>query len=403
MRQDRFEVSRGAGVLVLAALVSLGACRESGNKPDGGNGQAETARVELLGAVGECVQTSALEFRTAAGELESATAALVARPEAATREAAREAFRRAMDAWQVLEVMQFGPAATRNLPGGAELRDNIYSWPLVSRCAVEEQLVSKGYESASFPTTLVTRRGLYALEYLLFYEGSDTSCAPSSPIVAGGTWAALSTEEREARKRAYAAVAAADVRGRAAQLVEAWEAGKGDFARTLATAGPGNTVYPTSQAALNSVSDALFYVELMVKDTKLARPLGLRECAAETCPEYVESRFSGRSKANVRANLVGFRRLAEGCGTGFEGKGFDDLLEAAGSEPLAAKLRERRVAAQAALDAVEEADLELALAQDKASVRALYDALKGVTDVLKTEVATVLDLELPQTVEGDND
>jgi hypothetical protein len=36
-------------------------------------------------------------------------------------------------------------------------------------------------------------------------------------------------------------------------------------------------------------------------------------------------------------------------------------------------------------------------------VRALYDAVKGVTDVLKTEVVTVLDLELPQKVEGDND
>jgi hypothetical protein len=41
--------------------------------------------------------------------------------------------------------------------------------------------------------------------------------------------------------------------------------------------------------------------------------------------------------------------------------------------------------------------------QDKASVRAFYDALKGVTDLLKTEVVTVLDLELPQTLEGDND
>ena len=36
-------------------------------------------------------------------------------------------------------------------------------------------------------------------------------------------------------------------------------------------------------------------------------------------------------------------------------------------------------------------------------VRALYDAVKGVTDLLKTELISVLDLELPTSLEGDND
>jgi predicted lipoprotein len=335
--------------------------------------------------------------------MKAAAEALEARPEAGTRQTAREAFHRAMEAWQVLEPMQVGPAAPRSLPGGAELRDNIYSWPLVSRCAIEEQIVSRGYQSSSFPSTLVSRRGLYALEYLLFYEGSDTECSSSSVIVADGTWAALPAEEREARKRAYAAVVAANVKQRADELVEAWEAGKGNFSQTFETAGPGNAVYASSQAALNSVSDALFYVEEVVKDKKIARPLGLRECSSDTCPELLESPFARRAKQNVTANLVGYRRLVEGCGANFEGMGFDDLLGAVGTEALAVKLAERVRAAQTALQAVEEADLAQALAQDKASVRAVYDGLKGVTDVMKTELATVLDLELPAAVEGDND
>jgi predicted lipoprotein len=405
MKQGHFQGLRRAGAVALTALVGLSACSES-KKPDGGTpptGQAETTRVALLGAVSACVQSGALEFQTAAGELKTAAAALAASPGAGTRQAAREAFHKAMDAWQVLEVMQIGPAAPRSLPGGAELRDNIYSWPLVSRCAVEEQIVSRGYESANFPNSLVSRRGLYAVEYLLFYEGADTECSSSSVIVADGTWAALPAEEREARKRAYASVAAAEVLARANQLVEAWAAGKGDFSRTFETAGSGSTVYPTSQAALNSVSDALFYVEEVVKDKKIARPLGLRECTGDTCPELLESPFARRAKANIAANLVGYRRLAQGCGAGFEGVGFDDLLGAVGTEPLAVKLSERVAAAQASLQAVEEADLAQALTQDKASVRAVYDGLKGVTDVMKTELATVLDLELPQAVEGDND
>ncbi|MFP2910503.1 imelysin family protein [Pyxidicoccus sp. 3LFB2] len=305
-----------------------------------------------------------------------------------------------MDRWQVLEVMQIGPAAPRNMPGGAELRDNIYSWPLVSRCAVEEQIVNKSYETASFPTSLVSRRGLAALEYLLFYEGADTACPATSAIVSQGTWAALSQEEREARKRAYAVAAANDVKNRAAQLVEAWEGG---FARTLETAGSGNAVYPTSQAALNSVSDALFYLEKEVKDMKLARPLGLRDCSTASCPEHLESPFAKRSKANVRANLLGFRRIVQGCGASYEGTGFDDLLEASGAGEMASRMRERMIAAEAGIAAVEEDDLAVALSQDKPSVRTLYDSMKGVTDVLKTEMVTTLDLELPQSVEGDND
>jgi predicted lipoprotein len=392
----------GTSALVLAALTFLPACK-SEVKPPVGDEKTEVARKVLLDAAGACVLRTARDFQGVAGELEAATAALAAGPDAGKQEAARAAFHRAMDVWQVAEVMQVGPAARRAFAGGADIRDNLYSWPLVSRCAVEEQLVSKGYESPDFGSTLVNRRGLFPLEYLLFYEGADTACASNSPIVSGGTWAALSAEERAARKRAYAAVLAADVHRRATQLVQAWSPEQGGFVRTLAMAGPDNTVYPTTQKGLNALSDALFYVESEVKDRKLAPPLGLRDCESDTCPELVESLFAGRSKANLRANLVGFRRLVEGCGTDYAGTGFDDVMVAAGAEPLAVTLRERVVAAQAAVEAVEEADLRQALVQDKASVRAVYDAVKGVTDLLKTEMASVLDLELPQDLEGDND
>lgn len=394
-----------AFALVLASLSGLVACKEKGGggTPDAGGPDTSATRAAVLSASGACVLQTAREFQTAATALETAVAAHAAQPDASTREAARTAFNAAMDAWQVAEVMQVGPAATRSVPGGAELRDNIYSWPLVSRCAVEEQIVSRGYTAESFPTTLVTRRGLAALEYLLFYEGADTACPSTSPIVSQGTWAALAGDEREARKRAYASVVATDLKSRAQQLVAAWDPNQGGFTRTLETAGSGNAVYPTSQAALNSVSDALFYVDYEAKDFKLARPMGLRECPTATCPEDLESPFAHRSKANLRANVVGFRRLTEGCGANFEGTGFDDLLEASGAGELAARLRERTTALTAALDAMPGQDLAVPLAQNPASVRALYDSVKGVTDVLKTELVTVLDLELPTKVEGDND
>jgi hypothetical protein len=106
----------------------------------------------------------------------------------------------------------------------------------------------------------------------------------------------------------------------------------------------------------------------------------------------------------LKANLSALRQLLEGCDdASFNGVGFDDLIDAQGAFSLSARLKERLLAAQVALDALEEPDLSQSLVTDPASVRAVYDALKGVTDLLKSEFVTVLDVELPMGLEGDND
>lgn len=374
-------------------------------KPDTPPDSPDVAAVKqtVVRGLGECVLSTSQEFLTRAATLLEATSAWRAAPSEATRDAARAAFMDAMDAWQVAEVMRFGPAAPKSLPGGGDLRDHIYSWPLLSRCAVEEQIVSKSYEAPEFPSSLVNRRGLGALEYLLFVDGADTACGPTSAIVANGTWAALSLDERSARRRAYADLAAADLRARAQALVDGWDPAKGNFLETFATAGTDNKTFASHQAALNVVSDALFYVESEVKDMKLSRPLGLRLCDAATCPEALESPFAGRSKANIRANLVGAQRVLFGCAADGSGQGFDDVLVALGSQGTVDRLRAAHGNAIASIDAVEEPDLDAALAQDLASVRAVHDNVKGLTDLMKTELATVLDLELPLAVASDND
>jgi uncharacterized protein len=404
MRIHRSETSSrlGATALALTAMVFAG-CSDSKPKPvDPGPGGSDV-RTELLSAAGQCILGLSREFLPKADALQAAAVALRDTPGTEAQAAARAAFHEAMDVWQMLEPLQVGPAAPRASPGGKEIRDNIHSFPLYNRCAIEEQIVSKGYESPSFSTSLVTRRGFLALEYLLFYEGAETACGPNSAIVANGTWAALPADERAARKRAYAAVVAADVRTRAQALVTAWAPEGENFVNTLATAGSGNTVFPTAQVALNAMSDALFYVEREGKDQKLARPLALRDCSANICPELLESQFAGRSKQNLRQNLVGFRRIMDGCGPDYSGPGFDDVLVAAGAEAVALRMRQEVLETHAALDAVEEADLKDALVSDKASVQRLYDDFKGITDTLKTDFITTLDLEPPAGLEGDND
>ena len=101
--------------------------------------------------------------------------------------------------------------------GGKDFRDNIYAYPQIDRCRIEEAIVARTYAAANFETALFAdSRGLGAIEYLLFYEGADTACGAGSPAQAA--WPTLTAEDREARKRAYAAAAAAQVLASATAL-----------------------------------------------------------------------------------------------------------------------------------------------------------------------------------------
>lgn len=384
----------------------------SASAATGGSGSAESAagttggapqvtRGALLEAVATCSAELFESFRGVAEEFDAAAAD--AKNDPAAQEKARAAWAKAIDVWQQAEVFQFGPAGLSSTPGGEGLRDQIYSWPLVSRCLVEQTIVSKAYEGADFgATALVNMRGLAAAEYLLFYTGTDNACSPATNINATGQWAALGPSELAARKASYASAVASAVAERSRELVKAWSPEGGGFKAQLMNAGSDGSVYATDQAALNAISDAMFYVESTVKDLKLARPLGISNCEDVTCPDALESRFAGRSKAHIRNNLLGFRMLMVGCADG-QGVGFDDLLASVGAGALGETMAADLEGAIAAVDAIKADNLAQALAEDITSVQNLHAAVKKVTDALKTDFVSVLDLELPKTVEGDND
>lgn len=372
----------------------------SGSGPGPGGG--DFTKAALLSAVADCTFARYRDFEAGARALRDAEVENAAAPtvEGATR--VRAAWLAAADLWQEAEPFRLGPAAGAAEPGGRDLRDQIYAWPVISRCKVEEQIVNGAYAGPGFATSLVNGRGLFALEYLSFYEGADNACSPFSPINAEGGWAALTPDELVRRKAAYGAAAAGDVLVRAGELVAAWDPTSGPFRADFLKAGAGSTTYPSEQDALNAVNQALFYVEKEVKDYKLGRPLGYYECAATTCPEAVESLYARTSTANVRANLRGFGRLFNGCGEGGAGLGFDDWLSAVGASDLAGRMRGALAGAEAAALALE-LPVDQALTSDPTKAAALHASVKALTDLLKTEFITVLNLELPKGAEGDND
>jgi hypothetical protein len=119
----------------------------------------------------------------------------------------------------------------------------------------------------------------------------------------------------------------------------------------------------------------------------------------------VESRFAGRSKDHLLRNLDGFEKLLFGCSAGATSPtalGMDDLLVAGGAGELAGRLQARVTAARTALTAMPD-DFTGALTSSPAAVMAAHDAVKALCDVFKTELYSVLNIELPAGIPMDND
>lgn len=336
--------------------------------------------------------------------LETALAAYATSLSAADRAAAREAFTAAMMSWERAELYQVGPTGSAfAVRGGLDLRDGIYAWPLTSRCRIDQETAGDSYASSELlANEAVNVRGLDTIEYLLFIDEPGNGCAATTDINALGTWTMLGDAEIARRRAVYAHSAATLVRGTIERAVTAWSSTGGNFRAQLVGAGTTSTTYTTAQSGLNAVSDGLFYIYRESTDVKLAQPAGLMMCTADTCPDTLELPFSNLSRDAIIANLEGFRAAYLGGEPGADGQGFDDLLVALGQTDLDQRMR---AAIETALTAVRAlpTSLRMALETNLTDVRAAYTAMNDLGRLLKTEFVTVLDLELPMRIEGDND
>ncbi|MDW8363989.1 MAG: imelysin family protein [Myxococcales bacterium] len=387
---------RGGALLALA----LTAC---GSSPRPASRPAEQTRRALVEQTASCIGARIARAHEAIEALARTAQAAVDDGGVDALQSARRAWRDAIDAWQLLELHQVGPLARADRPGGRDLRDEIYSWPLSSRCLVDQTIVSGAFDGDGLAAALVSARGLDAVEYLLFHEGSDNGCPPTNVINSSGSWAALGEEERSIRRRRYAASAARLVAMQSARLVEAWGDGARGHHAALVTAGAEGSPYASVAAAVNDLSDALFYVETVLRDAKVGRPLGIWECTLPDCTVLAEAPYARAGLRMIRANLRALGLAITGCAERPDAVGFEDLLRDVGAGGLADRLVAAHAAAMAAADAITGEDLAEAIRGDRAAVLALHERLKAITDLLKLEVVVVLGLELPPTVAGDND
>lgn len=311
------------------------------------------------------------------------------------RAAAQTSWQQAMDTWQMIDLMQVGPLAENN----NELRNRVYSWPDSNACLVDQDVVEA--ESAGYDITARTapRKGLDALEYVLFDNDLNHKCTVAGLEPVG--WNDRTDEDRTQARCDFAAIAASDVVAGANAIVTAWTGDNG-YGNVLKAAGEQGSSFSTSLEAINDISDALFYFTGPVKDGKIATPLGLRanNCGLTACPEDAEAVYSDYSLANIINNIRALRLVLVGGET--NNTGFIDFLNDEGDTTTATNIIAAIDEAIAQAESLN-ASFSQALTQNAAGVQQLHDEVNDVDDIMKSDFINSLSLELPATSAGDND
>ncbi len=368
----------------------------------------DDARRAVLKDIGEEIILPALrDFDTKAAALKVAADAFATTPNDATALAsAKAAWETAMLSWQRNEVLQVGPAGRSTNPdmvaGGQDFREFIYSWPLTLDACGLEDAADKG--ASVDGNTSVSIIGLGAIEHLLF-STTPASCA-----------AKPTAQERATHVQKLSA----RIVTIATSLRNRWEPTGGNFIGQWSGAGLTSTVYMRPQDALNALSVALFYAEKISKDRKIAYTTGLPaaglECNnATSCPEFLESRLSRHSGANIRVNIQAFNDVF----TGVNGKlGVNNLLSGIGRSDLSQELATSLDAVFAQLSVIEnnqgfDAAVENIPSRSECVNAfstssglppcALNGKMKKAMDTFRGPIVAALSLAIPDSAAGDND
>jgi predicted lipoprotein len=264
--------------MCLLALFFLG-CSEEG-APDTRRELLETWSTELIVA-------GYAEFDTRSAEVSTSLGALCALPSTETLEAARADWTAARETWKEADVFAFGPYSRAEFRIGPK----IDSWP--ARVEDIEALLASDtpVDPASVAEMGVWEKGLPVIEYLLYPPGPSGLESLSTP-----------------RRCEYLTSLGTERSNRAREIHEAWAPEGGNFAGQLSGAGRTSTAFRSLRDAFGEVVNRMGFLLENVRKDKLGRPLG-DEAGGLPLPDNAESRFSGRSLADINDNLDGLERL----------------------------------------------------------------------------------------------
>ncbi len=298
----------------------------------------------------------------------------------------QQTWSQAMKSYHYLEAAKFGPVAYNE----EELGLKLYSWPLTNACRVDLEVVKASSRATYKLRDNLNTRGLDALEGLFFVNEDSHSCPRANSRLTA--WLAKPLSQKRVDRCKIMKVVAKDLLENAKTLNKSWDLRQDHFTIQL--------VKDKSQQELldasRSVSQSLFYVEEVVKDTKIGKD-------AQSCTKLTEHVTNPTMAASsILENLKGFKDVFNGVNrtTAYNGFGYDDYLRSLGFEGVSSQINTATDTAIQNFSDLINAQTEIS----KQDICARFDDVREITNVLKGEFLLALGKDsAPGQSQGDMD
>ncbi|WP_394837580.1 imelysin family protein [Pendulispora rubella] len=351
----------------LALLFILSACGSSGSGNNSNPPPSDTKPV-LADVTTDVILPTYRTLDTDAGNLRDAAEALRTAPSADALAKTQTAWRAARKAWRKSDAFRFGPVEAKEITAAVDY------WP--ARPATIDSIINgaDAITPESFDKLGANVKGFMALEYLLF----DNAGAGDAGILAK-----LTTEAGAERRRLYVATAAGNLKAKTAELYKSWDPAGENFAAELSNAGSSSASYPSAKSAIDQLVNKAVVAGDTVAGNKIAKPFGKRS-GGVVQPDQEETPRSDNSLADMLATLEGVQAVYDGT----NGKGITTLVKAKNAA-LDDRMHAALTDAQAKVQAVP-APFRTSLTGQAAAVDASYEAVRGMKNLMGTEVAGAL-------------
>lgn len=331
-------------------------------------------RVALGSTTAQVILPTYAELRSRSAELASLLEELNRMPGAADLAATRQAYRDVRAPLQEAQAFGFGPSAELHSPA-------VLDQSPIDTSKLEAELVTETELTPQHLRTLgANKRGLHAIEYLLFPEDDAALAA-----------ALLADDTTGARRRQFASAAGQLVAVGAEALWAAWEPAKGGYARRFSEPGGPDSVSNDVQAGLDTLLNETVVLTEVIANVKLGKPLGV-VTGGSVDPSVQESERAGASISDMLGNLRGIRNVYFGAREGYAEPSLSTLVHAK-SPSADVHARAALADAEAALLAIPEPFTQ-ALEESPETARAAYESLKTLKRILATEVLSSLGASL---------
>jgi predicted lipoprotein len=331
-------------------------------------------RVALRETTERVILPTYTELSERASELSGLLDDLASAPGNADLSEVRRAYLATREPLEESEAFGFGPATELHAQAGLNQGPT-------DTVKVDAELESDRELSVSHVRSLgANKRGLHAIEYLIFPEGdAELEAALLADDVAGE------------RRRQFLSAAGQIVALNAEQLLAAWQPENADYAGRFSRPGEPDSVASNVQAGLDTLLNETVVLSEVVANVKLGKPLGVTS-GGKVDPSAQESERAGASLSDVLANLRGMRNIYLATRDGTRATSLSSLVHAK-SPATDVRARTAFDDAEAAVRAIPE-PFTSALNDSPADVTRAYEAIKVLKRVLATEVLGTLGASL---------